>query len=119
MPLVAVMVGGVVGTLARWAVELTVPSVVGFPLATFLINVTGAFGLGLVGVLLLEQLPLTLHLRPLLGIGLMGAYTTFYTFTFETMWLLEDGAWRYAAWNPLLSGPLSSAGATLAYLAAG
>jgi fluoride exporter len=50
MRLVAVMVGGAVGTLAHWAVELTVPSVGGFPLATFLINVTGAFLLGLVGV---------------------------------------------------------------------
>ena len=57
MRLVAVMVGGTVGALARWALLLAIPSVQGFPLSTFLINITGAFGLGLVGVLLLERLP--------------------------------------------------------------
>lgn len=51
------------------------------------------------------------------GTGFLGAYTTFSTFTFETVRLLEDGAWRYAAWNILLSGPLSFAGALAAFLA--
>ena len=78
---------------------LAIPSLGGFPLATFLINVTGAFALGLIGVVLLERLPPTRYLRPLLGIGFLGAYTTFLRFTFETVRLLEDGAWRYAAWN--------------------
>jgi CrcB protein len=117
MRLVAVMVGGAAGALDRWAIELAVPSVTGFPLATLLINVTGAFAMGLVGVLLLERLPPTRYLRPLLAIGFLGAYTTFSTFTFETVRLLEDGAWRYAAWNLLLSGPLSFAGALAAFLA--
>jgi CrcB protein len=91
MRLVAVMIGGAAGALARWAVELAVPSVAGFPLATFLINVTGAFGLGLVGVLLLERLPPTRYLRPLLGIGFLGAYTTFSTMAMEGVRLLDDG----------------------------
>jgi CrcB protein len=47
----AVMMGGALGAVSRWAVELAVPSVGGFPPATFLINVTGAFWLGLLGVL--------------------------------------------------------------------
>jgi CrcB protein len=90
MRLVAVMVGGAAGAVARWAVELAVPSVGGFPLATFLINVTGAFGLGLLGVLLLERLLPTRYLRPLLGIGFFGAYTTFSTMAMEGV-LLDDG----------------------------
>jgi fluoride exporter len=90
MRLLAVMAGGAVGAVARWAVELAVPSVGGFPLATLLINVTGAFGLGLVGVVLLERLPPTRYLRPLLMIGFFGAYTTFSTMATEGVRLLDD-----------------------------
>jgi CrcB protein len=75
--------GWALGAVSRWAVELAVPSVGGFPLATFLINVTGAFGLGLFGVLLLERLLPTRYLRPLLGIGFLGAYTTVSTMAME------------------------------------
>jgi CrcB protein len=91
MRLVAVMIGGAAGALARWAIELAVPSVQGFPLATFLINVTGAFALGLLGVLLWERLPPTRYLRPLVGIGFLGAYTTFSTMAVEGVRLLDDG----------------------------
>jgi CrcB protein len=91
MRLAAVMAGGAVGAVARWAVELAIPSVGGFPLATLLINVTGAFAMGLVGVLLLERLPPTRYLRPLLGIGLLGAYTTFSTMAMEGVHLLDQG----------------------------
>jgi fluoride exporter len=90
MRLAAVMVGGTVGALARWAVELAVPSVGGFPLATFLINVTGAFGLGVVGVILLERLPPTRYLRLLLMIGFFGAYTTFSTMAMDGVQLLDQ-----------------------------
>jgi fluoride exporter len=89
--LVAVMVGGAVGAVARWAVELAIPSVAGFPLATLVINVSGAFAMGLVGVLLLERLAPTRYLRPLLAIGLLGAYTTFSTMAMEGVRLLDQG----------------------------
>jgi fluoride exporter len=91
MRLMAVMVGGAAGALARWAIELAVPSVGGFPLATLLINVTGAFALGLLGVLLWERLAPTRYLRPLLAIGFLGAYTTFSTMAMEGVRLLDDG----------------------------
>jgi CrcB protein len=91
MRLMAVMVGGAAGALARWAIELAVPSVGGFPLATLLINVTGAFALGLLGVLLWERLPPTRYLRPLLGIGFLGGYTTFSTMAMEGVRLLDQG----------------------------
>jgi CrcB protein len=91
MRLVAVMLGGAAGALARRAVALAVPAVGGFPLATLLVNVSGAFALGLVGVLLLERLPPTRYLRPLLGIGFLGAYTTFSTMAMEGVRLLDGG----------------------------
>jgi fluoride exporter len=91
MRLVAVMMGGAAGALARWTIELGVPSVGGFPLATLLINVTGAFALG---VLLWERLAPTRYLRPLLGIGFLGAYTTFSTLHLGDP--AAAGGWRLA-----------------------
>jgi CrcB protein len=102
MRLMAVMVGGAAGALARWAIELAVPSVGGSPLATLVINVSGAFALGLLGVLLLERLPPTRYLRPLLGIEFLGAYTTFSTMAMEGVRLLDDG--RPPAGGRLLGG---------------
>jgi fluoride exporter len=90
MRLAAVMVGGALGAVARWAFELAIPSLGGFPLPTFLINVTGAFALGVVGVVLLERLAPTRYLRPLLGIGFLGAYTTFSTMAMEGVRLLDQ-----------------------------
>jgi fluoride exporter len=78
--------------------------------------VTGSVALGgLLGWATRDQLPSSIVTGA--GTGFLGAYTTFSTFTFETVRLLEDGAWRYAAWNLLLSGPLSFTGALVAFLA--
>ncbi|MGH2709282.1 MAG: hypothetical protein ACRDJK_13460 [Actinomycetota bacterium] len=50
-----------------------------------------------------------------MGLSMPG-YTTFSTFIYETVRLLEDRAWRYAAWNLLLSGPLSFSAGALGYI---
>jgi fluoride exporter len=91
MRVVAVMVGGALGALARWAVGLMVVPAGGLPVATFVVNVSGAFGLGVVGVVLLERLRPTRYLRPLVGIGFLGAYTTFSTMAMEGVRLVEQG----------------------------
>jgi fluoride ion exporter CrcB/FEX len=80
-----------------------------------LVAVAGAVG----AVARWERLPPTRYLRPPLTIGFFGAYTTCSTSTFETVRLLDDDAWRCAAWNLALSGPPSFAGALLAFLAVG
>jgi CrcB protein len=69
----------------------------------------------LLGLAMAHQLPVSVV--TLVGTGFLGAYTIFSTFTFETLRMLEDGAWRYAAWNLVLSGPLSFTGALVAFLA--
>lgn len=92
-----VFVGGACGALARWGVGLWLaPSGGGFPLATFVVNTSGAFGLGLVAVLLTERLPPTRHLRALVGIGFFGAYTTFSTMAVEGVRLIDSGRARTA-----------------------
>ena len=86
------MVGGAVGALLRWLVGLAIavpPG--GFPLATFVVNVTGAFGLGVAGVVLTERMAPTRYLRHLIAIGFFGAYTTFSTMAVEGVRLIERG----------------------------
>jgi CrcB protein len=65
-----------------------------FPWATFAINVSGSFLLGLFMVLALERgvLPRAPVLRLLFAVGFLGAYTTFSTFTYETLVLAETGS---------------------------
>ena len=87
----SVVAGGILGTLARWWVEgffaLSPP---GFPWGTLLVNVTGAFALGMVGVILIERVTHFGYLRTFLGIGLLGSYTTFSTMALEGVQLIES-----------------------------
>jgi fluoride exporter len=119
MTMLLVAVGGALGA-ARYLLDRAIATrqTSPFPLGTLFINVTGSVALGgLLGWAAHHQVPSSMVAWA--GTGFLGAYTTFSTFTFETVRLLEDGAWRYAAWNLLLSGPLSFAGALAAFLAVG
>ncbi len=62
-----------------------------FPWATFAVNVSGAFGLCLVAVVLAERIAPTRYLRPLIGIGFFGAYTTFSTMALEGVRSVDAG----------------------------
>ena len=62
-----------------------------FPWATFLVNVSGSFALGLVLVLLLERYPPSRYLRPFVATGFLGSYTTYSTFAVESVVLTRDG----------------------------
>ncbi|HEX4277199.1 MAG TPA: fluoride efflux transporter CrcB [Bryobacteraceae bacterium] len=80
-----VLTGGAVGSLARYLAALGIDEHYDgrFPLATFLINVTGSFLIGLLLVILDRRELLHPNLRPLLVTGLCGGYTTFSTFEWE------------------------------------
>ena len=80
-----VLVGGSLGSLARYLVTLTVNEHFDgrFPLATFLINVTGSFLIGLFVVLLDRGDLLHPEWRPLLVAGVLGGFTTFSAFEWE------------------------------------
>lgn len=99
-------VGGFLGANARYLVGLLVAAHLGsrFPFATFLINVSGSFLLGLLGTLAAERwLQHPEQVRLLLGVGFLGAYTTFSTFEYETHALIQDGEWLLASLNFVLS----------------
>ena len=74
--------------VARVAVAYLGPTTV---LSTFIVNVTGSFALGLFMGLAMERTTVPVHLRSLVAIGLLGGYTTFSTFSLETLRLIEDG----------------------------
>lgn len=87
-----VVVGGSVGALARWAVGLAiVAGINGFPWATLIVNVSGAFGLSLAATLLNERIAPTRYMRNLINIGFFGAYTTFSTMALEGVRLMTAG----------------------------
>ena len=70
--LAAVFAGGALGTVARAEIALALPYRGGWPLATFAVNIAGAFALGYFATRLQERLPLSAYRRPLLGTGLCG-----------------------------------------------
>lgn len=85
--------GGAVGSLARWALETLWPTPPrGLPWATLVINVSGCALLGALLVLVLEVWPPSRYVRPLLGTGVLGGFTTFSTAMAETRALVAGGS---------------------------
>ena len=111
--------GGFVGANARYLLGLWVATRYGtsFPLGTFIINITGSFILGLI-MGLLDAHVLAPAVRLALGIGFVGAYTTFSTFTYETLRLIESGSLLLATANVVGSVAVGML-AAIAGLAAG
>ena len=97
---IGVAIAGAVGALARYALDGVVSRRGGaFPWGTFVVNVTGAFLLGLVFTILTERFRASPWLRASLTVGFLGAYTTFSTLSLETYRLLQDGSYLLAAAN--------------------
>jgi CrcB protein len=88
----AVAAGGALGAPIRYELSARVHVAPGsVPWSTFWINVSGSFLLGLVLTFVLERWPPTRYVRPFLAIGVLGAYTTFSTYSVETDLLFRDG----------------------------
>jgi CrcB protein len=120
MLLAGIALAGAIGAPVRYLVDRNVSNRTRgvFPLGTFVINVSGSFILGVVaGFALYHALPEAP--RAVLGSGFCGAYTTFSTFTYETVALVEERAYRPALGNVLLSSiiPALAAGTGLALAA--
>jgi CrcB protein len=94
-----ICLGGAVGTGLRYLTAVAAGQWLGpeFPYGTLIVNVVGAFAIGLVQQLGLEALVISDNARFFLTTGVMGGLTTYSTFSYETVRLMEDGAW-WAAW---------------------
>jgi CrcB protein len=112
-------VGGFLGANARYLIGAWVGSRMGsaFPYGTLVINISGSFILGVI-MGLVDARTLSPTFRLAAGVGFVGAYTTFSTFTYETMRLAEDGSSLLAVVN-VVGSLLAGLAATIAGLAAG
>lgn len=90
-----VALGSAVGGVSRYLVDLWFARG-GLPWATLVINITGSFLLGVLIRIPLVPPTLSPEVRAMLTVGLCGGFTTFSTFTAETIRLAQDGAWNKA-----------------------
>ncbi len=93
----SVAIGGTLGVLARYALQGAMYAVAprGFPYATIVINVVGCFAIGVIIALADERGLIGAQWRLLLTTGFCGGFTTFSTFTYETIALFRDGELLY------------------------
>lgn len=118
--ILAIAAGGAIGAVLRYIMSNSVYSLLGrsFPYGTLAVNVLGSLLMGLLFVLFLERLTLDIFWRAAILIGGLGAFTTFSTFSIETLNLVEEGQPALALLNMLLSVLLCIGAAWLGVLLA-
>lgn len=101
----AIAIGGACGACLRFALSEWMLHLFGraFPFGTLLVNILGSFVIGLLyGLLITEQISPN-PWRIFIGIGVLGAFTTFSTFSMDTVLLLQQGDWLKAVVNVVLN----------------
>ena len=107
--IMAIMLGGGLGAVARFIVSTTVANKLGshFPFGTITVNVIGSFVMGFLAIWLIEKVGLDPLWRLAIFVGFLGAFTTFSTFSMDTLNLFEQGQFFRGLLNMLLSVSLS------------
>jgi CrcB protein len=116
-----VIAGGIVGSLMRWLVALVLPAVAGgFPWPTLFANVTGSFIIGLYAGLTGPdgRLFVDPRTRQFVMTGICGGYTTFSSFSLQTLNLVRDGEMAFAGANIGLSFVLCLVAVWVGHIAA-
>ena len=105
MTLLLVALGGALGSVLRYKIDGWVQAGAGgaFPWGILFVNVTGCFVAGLLMTFLLERTSVSDEVRTGLLVGVLGGYTTFSTFSLQSLDLADAGLWGYVAVNVLAS----------------
>lgn len=91
--LAAISAGGAIGAIIRWSLGIAFPApAAGFPWATFAINATGSTLIGVLMVFITDVYTRQRLIRPFLGVGVLGGYTTFSTYIVDINRLISNGA---------------------------
>jgi CrcB protein len=100
-----VALGGAVGSVARYLMASSIQTATGwdFPLGTVLVNILGCFLIGILYVLLVARPDPRHDLRALLMVGVMGGFTTFSSFSLETVTMAMNGNYTGATLNVVIS----------------
>lgn len=100
-----IFVGGGIGAVGRYWLQGFVYRYMssGFPYGTFAVNLLGSFAIGFLMSLFEERFVVAPSLRIFLTIGILGGFTTFSSFSFETIALLRDGSYGPGILNVLIS----------------
>ena len=117
LKIVMIAVGGGAGAILRYAIaglgqRLSDGT---FPIGTLLVNILGCFVIGFAGARFLGPHLLAEPYRLLLFVGLLGGFTTFSTFGWESFMLINDGQWMRAGLNILLSNVFGLAAVWIGY----
>ncbi len=105
MTVLLVALGGALGSVLRYKIDGWVQAGAGgaFPWGILVVNVTGCFVAGLLMTVLLERTAVSDEVRTGLLVGVLGGYTTFSTFSLQSLDLADAGLWGYVALNVLAS----------------
>ena len=100
-----VAIGGALGSIARYLMASSIQTASGweFPIGTVLVNILGCFLMGILYVLIVARHDPRHDLRALLMVGVMGGFTTFSSFSLETVTLAMNGHYTSATLNVLIS----------------